>query len=497
MPCGLAAAVSIVPAAASPLPAAGRAAPPAAVTSSASRGQPPTDSAAEEKWLAGMGSCASCHAEAATVLRKSAHGKGGIGCVDCHGGDNTVEIEEEAHATVRGFVGKPARRDIPAFCAKCHADPRRMASGGLPTDQYEHYRGSFHGKKVLAEGDTTAAVCTDCHGTHDILAGRDPASRTHRANLSATCDRCHGDDAKMNVYSIPTDQLKKWKQSFHGRAVLEKGDLSAAVCTDCHGKHDIVHPEDPLSRVHHLSVVKTCAKCHGDSELMKRHNLSANAPKDYMEGVHGIALLKRGITAAPDCTDCHGTHGALPPGVKNVAMVCGRCHARSEEFYNRSPHRQAKSFRGCIECHGNHRIADPGAHLFTSACERCHPKDSPALKRGETLRAAFDRAVLTLERAGKEVREASGYGFSLEKLEAVVEEGRQARIEVVPALHTLDLREAEHFGKKAEEILTIVQQGVREIRTRVLLRTASLAMVLVLILGVVVVFKIKLDRLNS
>ncbi|MBI3893058.1 MAG: ammonia-forming cytochrome c nitrite reductase subunit c552 [Candidatus Wallbacteria bacterium] len=500
--CSLLMAFSTAPVLASqpekPAPKTALSAAPSNSVSSAAKGPSTTaaDPAAEAKFLAKMGSCAECHADNATIFQKSVHGSDGIACVDCHGGDSSVEVAEEAHAATKGFVGKPSRRDVPAFCAKCHSDAKRMANTGLPTDQYEQYKNSFHGKKVLVEGDSNAAVCTDCHGTHDILSKKNPLARTYRANIPATCDRCHGDDAKMNAYAIPTDQFKKWKQSFHGRAVLEKHDLSAAICTDCHGKHDIVNPEDAHSRVHHLSIVKTCTRCHADAELMKRHNLSAAIPADYVAGIHGIALLKRGITAAPACTNCHGNHGALPPGVKQVAMVCGRCHMRSEEFYNKSPHRQAKGFRGCIECHRNHRIAEPGSWLFSSACERCHPGDSPASARGKALAETFDRAVFTLEQAAKEVKDAAGYGFSMEKLEAVVEEGRQARVEVVPALHTLDPREADRFAEKATDILKTVQQGVQQIRIRILMRAGSLGMVLIVIMGIVFVFKLKIDRLH-
>ncbi len=315
-----------------------------------------------------LGTCADCHDAQAAALPRSIHGRAGVTCVGCHGGDATSDDQEQAMSPARGFLGKVGRRDVPPFCARCHSDEKRMAGTGLPTDQFSQYRASFHGKKVLGEGDTAAAVCTDCHGSHDVLPVKDPRSPANRVNIPATCDKCHGDDVKMNVYAIPTDQYKKWRTSFHGRAVLEKKDLTAAVCTDCHGKHDIVNPQDSRSRVHPVNIVTTCGRCHGNAELMGKHGLPNSIPKEYAEGVHGVALLKHGMTAAPNCTSCHGNHGALPPAVKNVAMVCGRCHTRSEEYYLKSPHSSVKAFKGCIECHGNHRIAKPGPYLFAVAC---------------------------------------------------------------------------------------------------------------------------------
>jgi hypothetical protein len=38
-----------------------------------------------------------------------------------------------------------------------------------------------------------SAVCTDCHGVHDILKADDPKSSVNPANLLATCQKCHPD----------------------------------------------------------------------------------------------------------------------------------------------------------------------------------------------------------------------------------------------------------------------------------------------------------------
>ena len=36
-----------------------------------------------------------------------------------------------------------------------------------------------------------SAVCTDCHGVHDIRMTTDPASHVNPANELATCQKCH------------------------------------------------------------------------------------------------------------------------------------------------------------------------------------------------------------------------------------------------------------------------------------------------------------------
>jgi hypothetical protein len=50
-----------------------------------------------------------------------------------------------------------------------------MSAYNLPVDQYAVYQTSQHGMAV-AGGDSSAAVCIDCHGSHVIYAAADPRS---------------------------------------------------------------------------------------------------------------------------------------------------------------------------------------------------------------------------------------------------------------------------------------------------------------------------------
>ena len=51
---------------------------------------------------------------------------------------------------------------------------------------------TYHGQ-VAALGYANVATCSDCHGTHDILPARNPASSVAPANLLKTCQNCHAD----------------------------------------------------------------------------------------------------------------------------------------------------------------------------------------------------------------------------------------------------------------------------------------------------------------
>ena len=60
------------------------------------------------------------------------------------------------------------------------------------------YLADFHGMTASLERDETgtpkgafAAVCTDCHGVHDITKVDAPSSKVMRANLVKTCQQCH------------------------------------------------------------------------------------------------------------------------------------------------------------------------------------------------------------------------------------------------------------------------------------------------------------------
>jgi predicted CXXCH cytochrome family protein len=168
----------------------------------------------------------------------------------------------------------------------------RRFNPNLPTDQHAKYQESHHGKLLLGEGDSKAAQCVSCHGSHAIRSPSSPRSTVSPKNVPATCGRCHGDPDYMRGYissagkPLPTDQLVQYESSVHGRALLEKGDLGAPACNDCHGNHAAMPPE--IS-----SVAQVCRTCHsGNGELFDGSS-------------HKNAFERH---AWPECERCHGTH---------------------------------------------------------------------------------------------------------------------------------------------------------------------------------------------
>ena len=147
-------------------------------------------------------------------------------CYNCH----------DAHYVypVGSTVRAEWRLNIPNACGKCHAKQR------------EAYATSVHGKEVLQNHNPAAAICSDCHTTHDI---EDPAKPSARLVITRNCGTCH-------VGSYQT-----YTQTYHGQ-VHTLGYAYTAKCYDCHGNHTIQRVNDPGSTVHAGNRLKTCQQCH-------------------------------------------------------------------------------------------------------------------------------------------------------------------------------------------------------------------------------------------
>ncbi len=261
-------------------------------------------------------SCYSCHRELdearlaapTKAWQSDIHEQHGLGCVSCHGGDpNDPDIT--AMDPDKGFRGKPERDHIADLCASCHANAAFMKRYNPQPYIFSlaEFRTSVHCKKI-SEGDPKVATCTNCHGVHGILPHTDPRSPVYPSNVPATCARCHNPEY-MKGRTVPTNQYALYVTSVHGKALLEKGDVSAPACNDCHGNHGAVPPNT-------RDISTVCGHCHGrEGELFEGSPVKARLE---LEG-------KRG------CVTCHGNHGVQLPTDAMVSMgpegVCGRCHA--------------------------------------------------------------------------------------------------------------------------------------------------------------------------
>ena len=253
-------------------------------------------------------SCLGCHEDQVHASKADVHLKAGLSCHDCHGGNPDPKLSDDLAAMNEAFLGAPDRKSIPDFCGRCHSSLAYMRrfKPQARVDQVAEYQTSHHGQ-ALARGDEAVATCVDCHGVHGIRATADPESPVYPTHVPDTCGKCHSDAKRMSGRKLPVDQAAKWKRSVHAKALLEKGDLSA-----------------------------------------------------------------------PTCNDCHGNHGATPPGVESVAFICGNCHGREAELFRASKH---EGLIECVSCHENHGIVRPTVALLgvlpDVPCVFCHEGRGP------------------------------------------------------------------------------------------------------------------------
>jgi archaellum component FlaC len=330
-------------------------------------------------------------------------------------------------------------------------------------------------------------TCSDCHGGN-------PAIKDERAmepkegfkgspsvkEIPAFCARCHSDIKMMRQFNIRTDQFAEYKTSVHGRRLLEKGDEKVATCVSCHGSHEIRKKNDPASTVYHTNVPETCGKCHSDPEYMKEYKIPTNQLEEYKESYHGKILYGKiggkNPSLAPNCADCHGIHGATPPGGGEVVNVCGNCHFVVVKYFREGKHFEALNANGvprCIDCHGNHKILYPEAELFgggeKSLCAQCHePGTRPmdvASQIGEMLQAienktrAVEKAIEEVERTGKNIDDIM-LEFSRVKNNVVKSKSVSHTVSIEVIKDLVDGAEAgiEKINKKIEEIRAEVEQ---------------------------------------
>lgn len=405
--------------------------------------------------------CAACHRAEAAQFAESVH-RASLKCQECHGGPFEYRLEPGAAESYAArltagekprdsfdhgpsFRGKAARKDVPEVCGSCHADVGRMNPYGLRTDQLASYWVSGHGLRLKRDGDDRVAVCIDCHGVHDIARHDNPKSRTYFQNVPATCGHCHADRELMRAYNRSPDIVEQYKQSIHGRNLLERSDPGAPNCATCHGSHAAAPPG--VAEVGHV-----CGKCHQQIE------------QDFATGVHARLPL------FPRCVGCHakdgvrGDHriGEATPPTEALVKAYAEVWSAVGDDESRAPGEFARRVRAmpdalpiervCSNCHGVTR-ADPHAQLVVS-------NDRFAMDKAKDLAAATGAAQYQYARVAERV-ERLGRGVLLVKNEALrVEEIRGELMSLNVFLHTLDADGVHERLKKIEAMCGEVQAAL-------------------------------------
>lgn len=388
--------------------------------------------------------CQTCHAsqQSATLATPASdfaltdvHRDRGFTCVDCHGGDPSATDKTAAKARSTGFRGKPTGMQIIATCARCHSDAALMRKYAprQRVDQATEYATSMHGQQ-LAKGDTKVATCVSCHGAHGVRLVGDAQSPVYPLNVATTCTKCHADQEHMKGYQragapLPTDQREKYEKSVHYQAMVDRHDLSA-----------------------------------------------------------------------PTCNDCHGNHGAAPPGVDAIANVCGTCHAVFATNFARSTHSQIFD-RGCVECHNNHDILQPSDAMLgidkDALCVMCHSEGDNGYKAATAMRDGIDKLKAAVAHSREQIDRVENAGIDMADQALIIREVTNHLTRARTEMHAFDPKIVDATITEGLGLTTKVDQEAQTARNEIAYRRTGLGVSLALIILVVVALRLKIRRLES
>ncbi|HVU25545.1 MAG TPA: cytochrome b/b6 domain-containing protein [Opitutus sp.] len=263
--------------------------------------------------------CGRCHAKARDDFVRSLHGRppsavaaAAPNCLTCHA-DPAIAADGE-HPPIEQKLAQVR------LCESCHVEKKDVAQQAVRGTRFvASFEQSVHGVALKA-GKTGAPTCVDCHGAHEMNRAIAASARINKLRQPATCAKCH------------EQQAREYDESVHAVA-LRKGNFDSAVCTDCHGEHDIRGHKDPTSPVHAANVARqACAACHASVRLTKKYGLSSQAFQTFSDSYHGLAA-RGGALEVVNCASCHSAHAIKastdPTSTVykgNLVRTCGECH---------------------------------------------------------------------------------------------------------------------------------------------------------------------------
>jgi len=238
------------------------------------------------------------------VYANSVHGEQGITCAQCH-----PAMVEFPHPEITAENRREFTLQTYEVCQTCHEDVSMR------------FTNDAHQQALTREENQNleAAVCTDCHGAHDVVAPDEPPSR-----IPQTCQRCHSE-----IYTL-------YKDSVHGEALLGEGNTDVPSCVDCHNAHNV---QGPVNTAFRLWSPQICARCHANEELMAEYGINPDVFETYLSDFHGTTVeMFQSVAPGQEtnkavCIDCHGVHDikrADDPQsavqTDRLLITCQKCH---------------------------------------------------------------------------------------------------------------------------------------------------------------------------
>lgn len=355
--------------------------------------------------------------------------------------------------------------------------------------------------------------CNDCHGgdpnADTSEAAKDPRKgylgKPRALDIPAYCGKCHSDANLMKRFnpSLRVDQEKEYYTSVHGQ-LLRAGEQKVATCISCHTVHGIRAVNDPLSSVYPLNVADTCAKCHGNAEYMSGFKIPSDQVAKFKTSVHANALYQKQDLSAPTCNDCHGNHGAAPPGIASVANVCGQCHARQADLFQTSPHKAAFDQQGlaeCVTCHSNHDIAVPTDQMIGTEqgalCVNCHSSGDKGFVAAGQMRSRIDELIASIDKSNDILSLAERKGMEVSKPKFELKGATDALTHARVLIHASSTDEVEKVVAPGLEVANKGYQAGLGALAELSFRRKGLAISLVFILFLALLVYLKIRHIES
>lgn len=404
-------------------------------------------------------------------------------------------------AAMAATAGDSAVQSQEDTCATCHL---ALGVDNL-TKPAENYKNDVHAAKGFG--------CVACHGGDATKMGLEAMDKSKGyigkpkpAQVIEVCGRCHSDARFMRQYNpnLRVDQVSEYYTSVHGRRLREQTDSKVATCASCHKAHMIRPPSDARSSVHPLRVADTCGGCHANAEYMAQYKIPTDQVANYKKSVHYQLMAAKGDLSAPTCNDCHGNHGAAPPGISWVGNVCGQCHPVNTELFNKSRHAQVfvqMGTPGCATCHSNHEIsASTDAMLGiggNAICSTCHTAGDTGGKTALAMRESVDKLRMGYEAAHSILTKAEHAGMEVSQPLFELNGAKTALIKARASIHGFNLDGVRAQIKPGLEISEKARSRGLKALEELQFRRKGLAVSVLIIVALIVGLVIKIRRLEE
>ncbi len=204
------------------------------------------------------------------------------------------------------------------------------------------------------------------------------------------------------------------------------------------------------------------------------------------------------------CNDCHGNHGAAPPGVSWVGNVCGQCHSVMAEMYAQSPHAQfftMMGMPGCTTCHNNHEIHEATDELLGlgegAVCARCHVAGVGGGVLAATMRSLIDSLRAAVDAADSLLSEAEFSGMEVSEALFELQGAQTALVQARTAIHTFNVLAVEEEVAAGLEIAAHAYTHGEELLDELQFRRLGLAVSSIIILVLIAGLVLKIRQLDQ